>query len=203
MAFYDCSAADDARDIRSDASSADASLSQGSVDGASSSKQQSRVSVSQDKPSSTFFVRAALAGIRADSKIFPKEIPQASPDENAAVIGTKIELLACFREVERTHKQVVLAKDDFADFADQLEKSKNGSQINTLVFLPLLTADNHLRAILIAGLNPNRPLDKEYQVFLDLFSATISGGITSSRLAYEEIRRSRFMAALIKVCGSS
>lgn len=199
--MYDCSAFDDAKDLHSDTSSAGPSLSKSNStdDCAAKAQELEKLAVdTQDAEPRTYFVRTAVMGVQGDSKIFPLEIPQAREGEDATILGTKIELLSRFRQVERTHEQVVLHKDDFEDFADQLNRSSNGSRLNTLVFLPLLTADHHLRAIAIVGLNPNRTLDDEYQIFLDLWSSVISSGITGSRLVYEEIRRARFMAALVK-----
>lgn len=61
-----------------------------------------------------------------------------------------------------------------------------------------MTLDDNLRAVAIVGLNPRKAFDDDYQIFLDLFKAQVSHGVTSIRLINEEIRRSRFFAALIK-----
>jgi hypothetical protein len=58
--------------------------------------------------------------------------------------------------------------------------------------------DDALRAIVVIGLNPRRPVDAAYKVFLELFQAQVSHGITSIRLIREEVRRARFFAALVK-----
>lgn len=62
----------------------------------------------------------------------------------------------------------------------------------------ITTSDDTVRGICIVGLNPRKAYSEDYQVFLDLFQAQVNHGVTSIRLVGEELRRSRFFAALIK-----
>lgn len=62
----------------------------------------------------------------------------------------------------------------------------------------ITTSDDTVRGICIVGLNPRKAYSDDYQVFLDLFQAQLNHGVTSIRLVGEELRRSRFFAALIK-----
>jgi len=202
VAIYDCSAADEERD-----NSIDNSTTEGistSHAGSECGKGQNRNTEQADRnmesetiPSSAF-VRAAIANVDPESKVFPAVIPAMSPNEDAETIGCKYELLSTFRRLERDHKQIVMQKEDLQTFANELDKTKSGDQIETLVLIPLMTVDHALRAIAIVGLNPRMKFDTDYQVFLDLFGAQLSHGITSVRLVNEEIRRAKFMAALIK-----
>ena len=194
VAIYDCSASDEERDNSADNSSTgEMAISQANSEVGRASGDHEK----EDGGTSTF-TRAAVVGIRPDSKVFPIEIPQAKAGEDAGTIGTKDEFLTRFREIEKHHKQIVLDKEDLETFADQLDKTQTGDQIETLVMIPLKTVDNALRAIAIVGLNPRQRLDADYQVFLDLWKAQLDHGLTSVRLVNEEIRRARFMSALIK-----
>ena len=145
------------------------------------------------------YTRAAITGSHYDSKIFPPEIPPYSADnDKEASIAMYPSFRERLREVQRTHRALVLRGEMLAEYAEYLDKTCLGDSIACLVIMPILTMDNNLRAVAILGLNPRTPFDDDYQVFLDLFQAQVSHGITSIRLVKEEIRRSRFLAALIK-----
>ena len=148
--------------------------------------------------SNVTFVRAAVTGVEHDSKIFPLEIPPYDENSTELSIATHPLFLKQFRNVQRTRRPVVLKKEDIEAYAELLDKTSINDGIACIVMLPILTMDGSLRAIAIAGLNPRKAYDEDYQVFLDLFQAQISHGITSIRLVHEELRQSRFFAALIK-----
>lgn len=72
------------------------------------------------------------------------------------------------------------------------------SPLFSLLLHSITTSDDTVRGICIVGLNPRKAYSEDYQVFLDLFQAQVNHGVTSIRLVGEELRRSRFFAALIK-----
>ena len=156
-------------------------------------------------PASTFIL-AATAGVSEGSEIFPKQIPppedkpstdQEKSDE-ATRLNTHALFLKYFREVEETHREVIIGQEDMAELQPLLDKTALNDPIACLVIMPIMTVDDDLRAIAVIGTNPRKEYGDDYKVFLDLFRSQVSHGITSIRLVNEELRRSRFFAALIK-----
>lgn len=152
----------------------------------------------RDKSDSTF-IRAAISGTPSDSAIFPTEITSLDSVTGKESAMSHPAFLKVFREVLQSHEQRVMNKKDIEPFAEALGRVPGIDElITTLVLIPILTMDNSLRGVGILGLNPRKAFDDDYQMFVDLFRSQVSHGITSIRLVNEEIRRSRFFAALIK-----
>lgn len=198
--FYDCSFASDEAEDDSHRSTNEASILQGTQTHSDHGMPagtpdlrgtaQALASEEAQRPKPTLsFVRAAMAGAKDSSKVFPKEIAAPNEDDTEPAIATHPDFLKFFRQVQRTHKQVVLYKSDIAGFVDHLDKTSLGDQLSCLVIIPLLTSDDTLRAIAVVGLNPRKAYGDDYQVFLDLFQSQVSHGVTSIRLVNEELRR--------------
>ena len=208
LAVYDCSAATDERESVVD--ERQGAMDQDSSQGPSSPRDSSnKVSGNAAKAearkldrisngSDVVYLRAAVAGVRAGSALFPESIPAAQEGEDAETLKTKVAFLKAFRKVQTTHTMLVLYKDDISTFAEELDKTKHGDTVNCIAFLPILTADGTLRAVAIAALNPRRPWDGDYQDFIELFRATLSSGIANIRLVKEELRRHRITAAIVR-----
>ena len=156
-------------------------------------------------PASTFIL-AATAGVSEGSEIFPKQIPPSEDNpgsdqekvDEAVRLKTHSLFLKYFREVEETHREVVIGEEDMAELQPLLDRTVMDDLITVLVIMPIMTVDDDLRAIAVIGTNPRKAYGEDYKVFLDLFRSQVSHGITSIRLVNEELRRSRFFAALIK-----
>lgn len=155
-----------------------------------------RESLEQSKTGVTF-VRSATAGISPGSEVFPAEIPPKKGDSDSGV-ASHPQFIKYFREVQDHHKIVVLGAEEIAEYSDKLDKTAKGDKITCLCIIPILTLDNNLRGLAIVGLNPRKRYDEDYRVFIDLFQAQLNHGVTSIRLINQEIKRARFLAAVIR-----
>jgi hypothetical protein len=185
IAFYDCSASDEAAE--SDLSTA---AQEGSIKEAACSESNSVTDSAEDQVkrngASTFY-RTATAGISAESKVFPSQIPSTKDEVTVPTIATHPTFLNYFRRVQATHQMLVINKKEMEPFAKHLDKTQSGDDITCIVLLPIKTSDDKLRAIAITCLNPRIQYNDAYARFLDLFKAQVSHGVTSIRLVREEL----------------
>ena len=185
VAVFDSSAADEEREGSDDSRSQSVSFER--------SRSEDGNGLDQALPAFIHFNLVATAGLRPGQGAIPKEVEAYRNDEDV----DRHSFLAFFRRCELSHQIVIVNTAEIA-FADQLDRTSRGDQIVSVAFIPILTMDDALRAIVVIGLNPRRPVDAAYKVFLELFQAQVSHGITSIRLIREEVRRARFFAALVK-----
>lgn len=158
VAFYDCSAAADEKE-----DSAASSAKEHSILKASSSSDMGQVSsgdryhskggrkkdehaitnnasAGEDHQAATEhvrFQRAALAGCSEDNRLFPPEIPPPGEEPDGETMLSSPSFLQHLREVQRTHKQVVLCADSLKPYEDDLEKvGPHSDAIRVIVILP-------------------------------------------------------------------
>ncbi|RMY18349.1 hypothetical protein D0867_05390 [Hortaea werneckii] len=105
-----------------------------------------------------------------------------------------------FREVMKTDKPVLLhvgSKDLPAKLLDGLEWRGFGDPVRTVVVCPIhpTTGENTL-GFLVLGVNPRRPYDDDYSLFVQLLSRQLATSLASVVLFEEEIRRGQKAAKL-------
>lgn len=154
-----------------------------------------RMDEQMDTPISTRFTRAAFHGAKESSKVFPPEIDSAAPPYAPSAPPSFAHHLKALQE---SHKTIILEGKALEEYLPYLDPTELGDELRCILLLPILTVDNILRAVAIVGLNPRKRFDHDYKVFTELFQVQVSHGVASIRLVHEEIRRSRFFAALIK-----
>jgi len=76
-------------------------------------------------------------------------------------------------------------------------RNRLGPAPTRAVVLPIYgRSGRDVRAVLVCGVNPRRPLDDGYRSFLSLVAEDISAGLTASRAREEERRQAEALAAL-------
>ncbi|MFZ5897115.1 MAG: sensor histidine kinase [Myxococcota bacterium] len=94
-------------------------------------------------------------------------------------------------EVFRTRKSRVVALEHPLHRAER-------APVSQAIVLPIMAshAVDTLEGVLIAGVNPARRLDSEYETFYDLIAAQVARAIQNARTVEEEKRRADALAAL-------
>ena len=105
-----------------------------------------------------------------------------------------------FREVMKTDKPVLLdvgSRDLPASLLDGLEFRGFGDPVRAVVVCPIHpTTGENILGFLVLGVNPRRPYDDDYALFVQLLSRQLATSLASVVLFEEEIRRGQRAAKL-------
>lgn len=106
-----------------------------------------------------------------------------------------------FREVMKTDKPVVLevgTGDLPSELMENLECRGFGDPCRAVVVCPIhpTTGDSSVLGFLVMGINPRRPYDDDYSLFIQLLSRQLATSLASVVLFEEEIRRGQKAAKL-------
>jgi len=105
-----------------------------------------------------------------------------------------------FREVMTTNKPVLLEAEtgDFPDgLVDGLNSRGFGDSCRGIVVCPIHpTTGDAVLGFLVVGVNPRRPYDEDYSLFVQLLSRQLATSLASVVLFEEEIRRGQKAAQL-------
>ena len=105
-----------------------------------------------------------------------------------------------FREVLKTDKPVVLdvgTKDLPATLLEGLGERGFGDAVQSVVICPIHpTTGETVLGFLVLGVNPRRPYDEDYSLFIQLLSRQLATSLASVVLFEEEIRRGQKAAKL-------
>lgn len=105
-----------------------------------------------------------------------------------------------FREVLKTNKPTLLdsEKGEFPEYlVDGMESRGFGDAIKAVVVCPIHpTTDESTLGFLVMGVNPRRPYDDDYSLFIQLLSRQLATSLASVVLFEEEIRRGQRAAKL-------
>lgn len=105
-----------------------------------------------------------------------------------------------FREVMKTDKPVLLeigSRDLPASLLDGLEWRGFGDPCRAIVVCPIHpTTGENILGFLVLGVNPRRPYDDDYSLFVQLLSRQLATSLASVVLFEEEIRRGQKAAKL-------
>ncbi|KAK4987341.1 hypothetical protein LTR50_004676 [Elasticomyces elasticus] len=105
-----------------------------------------------------------------------------------------------FREVMKTDKPVLLeigSRDLPAELLEGLEWRGFGDAARAVVVCPIHpTTGEAILGFLVLGINPRRPYDDDYSLFVQLLSRQLATSLASVVLFEEEIRRGRRAAKL-------
>jgi len=106
-----------------------------------------------------------------------------------------------FREVMKTDKPVVLevgSADLPAEMMEGMEWRGFGDPCRAVVICPVhpTTGDSATLGFLVMGVNPRRPFDDDYNLFVQLLSRQLATSLASVVLFEEEIRRGQRAAKL-------
>ncbi|KAK5113924.1 hypothetical protein LTR62_003047 [Meristemomyces frigidus] len=105
-----------------------------------------------------------------------------------------------FREVMKTDKPVLLevgTKDLPQSLLDNLSFRGFGDPVRAVVICPIHpTTGENILGFLVLGVNPRRPYDDDYSLFIQLLSRQLATSLASVVLFEEEIRRGQRAAKL-------
>lgn len=106
-----------------------------------------------------------------------------------------------FREVMKTDKPVVLdvgSKDLPISMMQDIEWKGFGDSCRAVVICPIhpTTGEGSILGFLVMGVNPRRPYDDDYSLFIQLLSRQLATSLASVVLFEEEIRRGQRAAKL-------
>jgi hypothetical protein len=152
LVFYDCTAADEERELSEHSSDhfllhSQKGASQQSLDEPeppvqSLSDEQLAANTAtledlQRQKTASTFVRTAYTGCQANSKVFPAEIPPPNPDDaEEGSIATHPSFLKTLRKVQQTHKMIRMERDELKPFLKDLDKTAIGDEIACIVVMP-------------------------------------------------------------------
>ncbi len=103
------------------------------------------------------------------------------------------ESVARFEEVVRAGTIHVVSVADI----ESLPLGSADQKVKQAIILPVISrVEDRVIAILIAGINPTRQLDSEYQTFYDLISGHVATAISNARAYQEERKRAEALAEL-------
>ncbi|TAQ90767.1 hypothetical protein B7494_g919 [Chlorociboria aeruginascens] len=103
------------------------------------------------------------------------------------------------REALKTDRPVLLtmqAGSLSSELVEGLESRGFGDTCTSAVIIPIHSTGESLSGFLILGINPRRPYDDDYSLFIQLLSRQITTSLTSVVLFEEEIRRAEKAARL-------
>nr|POF17036.1 hybrid signal transduction histidine kinase k [Quercus suber] len=105
-----------------------------------------------------------------------------------------------FREVMKTDRPVVLevgSRDLPESLVESLEWRGFGDPVRAVVVCPIHpTTGENILGFLVVGVNPRRPYDDDYSLFIQLLSRQLATSLASVVLFEEEIRRGQRAAKL-------
>lgn len=184
LLFYECTDSEDAQHSRN--------LRHGTnID--DEAKSESTAPLSRT-PQSLMYARSACNRTGVSQDLFPPHIDISTPCQ---IHGHSTPSLAKhFQDVQQTHRRVLIQGETLSEYHPYLEKTPLGDDLSCIVLFPIVTGDNLLRAIVVAGLNPRKQYDEDYKLFLQLLQGQITHGVASVRLIQEKLDRGTFAAAL-------
>lgn len=103
------------------------------------------------------------------------------------------------RESMKTDRPVLLTTEEgtLSDLIDGLEWRGFGDPSQTVVVCPIHpTTGESILGFLVMGINPRRPYDDDYSLFIQLLSRQLATSMASAMLFEEEIRRGQRAARL-------
>ena len=136
------------------------------------------------------FLEGSL-GVPADHSAAPPQIDLRAGMEGFGPV---------FREVMKTDRPVVLevgGRDLPSDLLDGLDYRGFGDPVRAVVVCPIHpTTGESVLGFLVLGINPRRPYDDDYGLFIQLLSRQLATSLASVVLFEEEIRRGQKAAKL-------
>jgi hypothetical protein len=102
-----------------------------------------------------------------------------------------------FREASSGNRIVTLHSQDDAQIKELLKglESAPGEPCTTIVVVPVKAIQgDDVAGFVLCGLNPRRPWNEDFKIFLQILSSTLNSSMAAAVLVEEELRRSRIAA---------
>lgn len=134
-----------------------------------------------------------LEGTVTYSKDFP--IPnRLDPNNNSTE-----EFIPHFSDLIRAPEPTLLRRSDGSlpeHLVDNVLSRAFGDRCEAAMFIPIRSTGENALGFLLLGVDPRRPCDDDYQVFIQLLSRQLATGLASAVLFEDELRTSRVAAEL-------